>query len=59
MNFSQNTRSYILNAFWKLAKIFDTMAHLAITFWCWDKQSAKKQVSFRVWAKIKCLAVTY
>ena len=27
-NFSQNARNYILNAFWKWAKIFDTMAHL-------------------------------
>ena len=34
------------------------MPHLVIMFWCWDKQAAEKQVSFRVWAKIKYLAVT-
>ena len=42
INFSQNTRSYILKASWKRAKIFDTMPHLAIMFWCWDKQGAEK-----------------
>ena len=40
-------------------KIFDTVPHLAIIFWWWDKQGAKKQVSFRVLTKIKYLAVTY
>ena len=35
------------------------MPHLAIIFWWWDKQGAKKQVSFRVLTKIKYLAVTY
>ena len=58
INVSQNTRSYILNGFWKLVKIFDTMPPSGIIFCCWDKQGAEKQVSFRVWAKIKYLAVT-
>ena len=35
------------------------MAHLAIVFSWWDKHGMEKQVSFRVWAKVKYLAATY
>ena len=42
-----------------MSKNFRYNATFSDKFWCWDKQAAEKQVSFRVWAKIKYLAVTY
>ena len=42
INFSPNTRSYILNSFWKLVKFFESMPHLMIIFSYCDKQAAEK-----------------
>ena len=48
INFSQTTRSYILNSFWQLVKTFNIMELFPIIY-CWSvKQAVGKQVLYKV-----------
>ena len=55
INFSQTTRSYILNSFWQLVKTFNIMELFPIIY-CWSvKQAVEKQVLYKVQVKTKYL----